>query len=121
MRGREGEVSTVSSEAQFWRRVEAAGGATETVPEMTPAKSVSVEVVTKVKRVVSVTRVVSVGESLLIVPVVTQVVLTVMSSVVTVAAAGRGRRDEEPDISLASMRPEIVQLGERFGMAQQPN
>lgn len=110
MREREGEVSTVSSEAQFWRRVEVAGGATETVPEMTPAKSVSVEVVTEVKRVVSVTRVVSV---------VTQVVLTLMSSVVTVAAAGRGRRDEEPDMSLASMRLEIVQLGERFGMAQQ--
>lgn len=83
------------------------GGTTETVPEMTPAKSVSVEVVTEVKRVVSVTRVVSV---------VTQDVLTVMGSPVTVAAAGRGRRDEETDMSLALIRPATRQQGGRCVM-----
>ena len=52
----------------------------DTVPEMTPANSVSVEIITEVTRVVSVTSVVSV-EML--------VVLTVMDSLMTDAEVGR--------------------------------
>lgn len=61
---------------------------------MIPANSVSVEVVTEVTRVVSVTKVVSVE---------IQVVLAVADSLVADADAGVGRRKEETEMSLASI------------------
>lgn len=78
---------------------------------MIPANSVSVEVVTEVTRVVSVTEVVSVEM---------QVVLTVVDSLVADADTGVGRRKEETEMSLASISGQRYdRKGDRSAVAGQ--
>lgn len=99
-----------------WNKVEfkvrlhvAAGVTRDTVPEMTPANSVSVEIVTEVIRVVSVTRVVSVE---------IQVVLTVMDSLMTDSDVGWLKGETEK--SLASLSgPQNDGNGDRCGTPEQ--
>lgn len=84
--GRKGEVVVVNK-VEF----KLAESRSDTVPEKAPANAVSVEIVTKVAMVVSVTRVVSVE---------TQVVLTVMDSSITDAEVGWWNGETEKSLAL---------------------
>lgn len=82
----------VVKKIEFEVRVEVVPDVTrDTVPELDPANAVSVEIVNKVTSVVSVTRVVSVE---------TQVVLTVMDSLIIDGAVGWWNGEAERSLVL---------------------